>query len=220
VIEGGPYRLDSPSEARRIVRENGWALLVADGTDGLEASHVPCLLDPRRDKGRDAPQLIIVGHIGRADPMRRAILSGAEALLVFSGPHGYVSPTWYGEGTYVPTWNYVTVHAHGSLEALEGEAGFEVLRRTVAHLEASLPEPWSFERSGAEPYARQIAGGALVFRMETTRITTRAKLSQDKPSRVRARVIAALERGAGAGPPLAAEMRRFLDGSETEPSTE
>jgi transcriptional regulator len=208
MIQGGPYRLASWSEIRRIVQGHGWAMLAATGLSGVEVAHVPCLLDPHHDGGGDIEQLVLLGHIGRADPVRAAILSAVEGLLVFTGAHGYVSPTWYGEGTYVPTWNYVTVHARGPLEPLEGEECMDVLRLTVDHFEAFMPTPWSLE--AAKKYARQIAGGALAFRIKTTRVTARAKLSQDKPEPIRRRVIKALKREPAGASALAGEMRRVM----------
>jgi len=212
MIEHGAHRLDSMAQARRILRGHGWATLIAEGPSGIEASHTPCLLDPHRDEGDEAPGLVILGHVGRPDPITPAILGGKEALLIFAGPHGYVSPTWYGEGTYVQTLNYVTVHARGPLEPLEDEDCLEVLRATIDHFEAPLPEPWSLDGGDAEPYARRIVGGAVGFRMTTTRVTARAKLSQEKPLRIRERVVDVLDAGASGGLALAEEMRLLAGG--------
>lgn len=198
------FAMPDPAEARRLIDGYGWAVLVTGGTAGLRATHIPCLLDPAAAGGQD---LVILGHTARADPQSRDLTAGDEVLLVFQGPHGYISPAWYESGPYVPTWNYEAVHVHGVPEVLEGEAGFSVLERTVEHFEAAFEEPWSLGSS--MDYARRIAPGTVAFRLRATRVEAKAKLSQDKPEEARARVAAALERpGPHRQPELAAEMRR------------
>lgn len=192
-------------EVRRLVRSNGWALLVTDGPDRLIASHLPCLLDP--DAG--ATDLVILGHIARADPQSRDLTNGGEALLVFQGAHGYISADWYEAGPYVPTWNFMVVHVYGEPEVLEGEEAFAVLERTVDHFEAARERPWRL--AGSMEYARRIASGTVAFRMRAARFEAKAKLSQDKSAEVQDRVIAALDRpGPYQNPRLRNEMRRTL----------
>lgn len=202
------FAMPDPAEARRLIDDYGWAVLVTGGSAGLRATHIPCLLDP--DTAADEKDLVILGHTARADPQSRDLTAGEEVLLVFQGPHGYISPTWYEDGPFVPTWNYEAVHVHGVPDVLDGEAGFAVLERTVEHFEAAFDEPWSLESS--MDYARRIAPGTVAFRLRATRVEAKAKLSQDKPAEVRARVAAALERpGPHGQPELAAEMRRTLN---------
>ena len=202
------FRLDDQA-ARAIVRDNPWAMLVT-GDGRPEATHLPVLLDEAV-----TDRLEVVGHVARADPQARALETAAEVLLVFQGPHGYVSPSWYGDGPYVPTWNYVAVHARGVPELLEGEPAYDVLRATVERFEAAFPQPWDL--GSVEGYARRIAAGTVCFRLRPTSVDAKGKLSQDKPEAVRRRVTAALaaegpyrnpdlaEAMRAAGPPLALE---------------
>ena len=204
------YAIESMAEVRRVIAEHGWSLLVTGGAGGLAVAHVPCLLDPKHDPGGDARELVVIGHAARHDPAVARLADGGEALLVFQGPHGYVSPAWYEDGPYVPTWNFVVVHLYGVPEVLEGAEAFDVLVRTVDHFEAARDEPWRLEGDALE-HAHRIASGTLPFRLCATRIDAKAKLSQDKPRAVQERVVVALEaEGPYRQPELAAEMRRTL----------
>lgn len=196
----------SMSDVRRLVQGYGWAVLV---TKSLCAAHVPCLLDADRDPGGDAAELVLLGHTARADPASRDLLEGGEVLLVFQGPNGYISPSWYDASPYVPTWNFTAVHVYGVPELLDGEEGFAVLERTVEHFEAARESPWRLGE--ALPYARRIAPGTVPFRLRAARVQAKAKLSQDKAPEIQDRVIGALEQpGPYRRPELAAEMRRTL----------
>jgi transcriptional regulator len=178
--------------ARAVVREHPFATIV--GRD-LRATHMPCLLDEGRD------ELAVVGHVACGDPVA-GVLDG-PLLLIFHGPHGYVSAGWY-ESETIPTWNHVTLHVRGTPELLDD--ALPVLRRTVDHFEAAVERPWSLDRMGST--ARDMADRVVAFRLVAESWHAEAKLSQDKPERERARVLAGLE-GSGpyGNPPLAAAMR-------------
>ncbi|MGN6721199.1 MAG: FMN-binding negative transcriptional regulator, partial [Marmoricola sp.] len=136
-------------------------------------------------------------------------LGEGEITLVVYGPHGYVSPSWYGAGGYVPTWNYVVAHLSGHPEVLSPEETFEVLRLTCDHHEGRRPQPWHLEDE--ETYARRIAGATAGFRLVATRIEAKSKLSQDKPADVAHRVAVALDDDpVHANPALARAMRAVL----------
>jgi transcriptional regulator len=211
MLERAEYAMESMEEVRRLIRNHGWAVLVAGSSGDLRAAHVPCLLDPAHDAGGAGAQLVVIGHTARADPVVSELLSGQQVLLVFQGPNGYISPAWYGESPSLPTWNFTAVHVRGVPEVLQGEEGFSVLERTVEHVEAARDDPWEL-RGDALAYARRIAHQTAPFRVRSAAIQAKAKLSQDKPPRIQDRVIAALEVG---GPyrnaQLAAEMRRVLE---------
>ena len=175
------YRMPDDAVARFIDR-HGWALLITEGTQGLRAAHLPCLVDGGLES--QPSDLVILGHTARADPQSRDI-GDSEALLIFQGPHGYISPSWYEAGPYVPTWNYTAVHVYGVPQLLEGEEAFSVLERTVEHFEAAFERPWQL--TSAMDYARRIAPGVVAFRLSPTRVEAKSKLSQDKPGEVQDR---------------------------------
>src|SRR5215208_5129580 len=205
-----PYGIESMAEVRRLIARHGWALLLRGGSRGLQAAHVPCLLDPEHDRGGEDAELVVIGHGARRDPAAAGLEDGDEVLLVFQGPHGYISPAWYGEGPFVPTWNFTAVHVYGVPEVLDGEEGFAVLERTVDYFEAARDEPWRLEGEAME-HAQRIAGGTVPFRLRATRVEAKAKLSQDKSRAIQERVVEGLdEPGPYRQPELAAEMRRVL----------
>ena len=110
--------------------------------DGLPtASHLPLLVDAEADRLR--------GHLARANPQCAHFAAGAGALVVFHGPHGYVSPSVYEERPSVPTWNYVAVHARGASRAVDEAALRQILEDTVARFD---PTGWRIE--GGEDYLR------------------------------------------------------------------
>jgi len=187
------FRLADVEAAREIVRAHPFATVV---TADLRATHMPCLLD------EDTDGLTILGHVARADPVSAVI--DRPVLLIFQGPHGYVSASWY-ESETIPTWNHVTLHVRGTPEPFED--AMPVLERTVAHFEAAVEHPWSLDRMGDA--AREMADRVVAFRLRAASWHAEAKLTQDKPQHERARVLAGLE-GAGAyrNPALAAVMRR------------
>src|SRR5688572_14776013 len=109
-----PSSFAPPDEASLFdaIEQYSFALLVTGGGDELVASHLPLLLD--RTLGARGT---LLGHMARANEQWQSA-AGEPALAVFSGPHAYVSPTWYEATQVVPTWNYVAVHAYGRLELI------------------------------------------------------------------------------------------------------
>src|SRR5467141_3558533 len=126
-----------------FIEQHSFSLLVSQ-VDGLPfASHLPLLLD--RTAG---PHGTLVGHMARANPQWREA-GGQTALAIFSGPHAYISPTWYEAEQVVPTWNYTAVHASGRVEVIEEEeALLDIVQETVRVYERAMRRPWSFDGSG------------------------------------------------------------------------
>jgi len=148
------------------------------------ATHLPLLLD--RQAG---PWGTLFGHVARDNPQWQA--TDRNVLVVFSGPHAYISPTWYEAKNVVPTWNYVAVHVSGTLQIVdEGEATLHILRDLVSFQEKSMPSPWNFPDDDA--YAGVLAQSVVAFRVEITRIEGKWKLSQNHARQRREKVIAAL----------------------------
>jgi transcriptional regulator len=198
------YLLEDVAEVKRLIRRNPWMTYVSPTAKGLVASHYATLLE---ETGDDS--ISIVSHFGRPDEVAHE-LGQHEVLVVVQGPHGYISPNWYAEGDFVPTWNHVTAHLYGVPEILSDDENFRVLGELVDHFEARMPTPVSLDidRSRAE----RIAKGTVGLRIRVTRFDARAKLSQNKTPEVREQIMTALE---GSGPyadaALAAEMRRVDD---------
>jgi transcriptional regulator len=194
-------------EARRVIAEHGWARIVTCGSEGLRATYGFFVLE-------DAPgdEIVVAGHFARADPQCADIDACTPALLIFEGPHGFVSASWYRpELTDVPsTMNHVSVHVRGTPQPLDGEAHFDVLRRTLERHEAALgASRWRLEGGGLE-LSRRIAPQTVAFRLRANRVEAKAKLSQAMPRPVRERIIERLdEPGPHQHRDLAALMRRL-----------
>ncbi|MFI1093334.1 FMN-binding negative transcriptional regulator [Streptomyces sp. NPDC020917] len=205
MLEQPIYALTDPVRLRELVASHGWATLVsATGRGGPVVSHLPVIPDPEGD----ADDLTILGHLARADAELHE-LGDHDVVVIVEGPNGYMSPSTYRAGPYVPTWNFVVAHLHGRPDVLDAERTYRVLERTVEQFEAGRPEPWRL--GTVEDYAREIAPYTTGFRLRPARVAGKHKLSQDKPYEVATRAADALD---GDGPhgnrALAAAMRRVL----------
>jgi transcriptional regulator len=183
------------------------ATLVTVGPDGLRASILPLLFDP--DEGALGT---LRGHLARPNPQVRDVAAGlgAEALVIFNGPEAYVSPAWYEEkrrtGKVVPTWNYVTVLAHGSLVAHpEPEWLLAHVRRLVDRHEAQRDEPWSVD-DAPDGYVETQVRAIVGLELRISRLEAKRKLSQNRSAEDVAGVIEGLEAGTPSGRAVAAEM--------------
>ena len=180
------FTTDDRAAIARLMHEHSFATLVTPAAPEPLVSHLPLLLVPGCE-----PHGKLLGHFARANPHWQQVRE-VQSIAVFHGPHAYVSPSWYSEpDRMVPTWNYATVHAHGVLEIVEDAVEAQgIIAALVQRFEASRPAPWKFVRDQRE---RDVLMGAIVpFRMRIRRIDAKFKLSQNRSSDDRARVIAAL----------------------------
>jgi transcriptional regulator len=193
------------AKLHELLRRYGFAVLTSRCEGGLIASHLPLLLDAGGDAG---PHGRLLGHMARANPQWRDVRG--EVMAIFSGPHAYVSPSWYEEGGTVPTWNYVAVHAYGTFQVVEErDRLLDILRRSVRTYEGPRPEPWSFDESA--PHVETMLKAIVGFRIEITRLEGKWKLSQNHPEGRRQKVRRALESQADEGSrAVAASMREIL----------
>ncbi|MDX1946173.1 MAG: FMN-binding negative transcriptional regulator [Pirellulaceae bacterium] len=183
------------------IERYSFAILASQDNGQLVASHLPLLLD--RGSGSKGT---LLGHLARANPQWQSAAT-QEVLVVFSGPHAYISPTWYAAERVVPTWNYVAIHAYGKLELMDDRDTSSLLARMVAHFEAPLPQPWQLAGQPADFTAnltRQIVG----FRIPIDRLEGKWKLNQNQPAERRERVASALENHGSADALAVAELMR------------
>jgi len=169
------FRVEDASKLAAFIQRHSFATLIThDGTAPF-ASHLPMLFRP--EVGSHGT---LVSHMARANLQWQQFAPGSEALVVFQGPHSYISPSWYQTEPAVPTWNYATVHAYG-IPAIfsEHERVVSLLRETVAAYEASRDRPWS----GILPddYRDKLIKGIVAFEIPVTRIEGKFKLSQNRP---------------------------------------
>ena len=205
------FAVPDPAEARRIMREHCFALLVTAAEGAPVATHLPFLFDPER-----GPNGTLLCHMARANPQWKDFAKleaeGSEALVIFQDPHGYISPNWYGPGPAVPTWNYLAVHAYGSPRIIDDAAKIKPHQeRLVAAHEAGFAAPWSMAGQD-DAYIGRMLRGIVAFEMPITRLEAKAKISQNRNEADRQGVIAGLEAGGRpADLELAAAMRRAAE---------
>jgi transcriptional regulator len=186
-----------------FIELNSFGLLVSQ-VEGLPfATHLPFLLE--RTTG---PHGTLLGHMARANPQWREA-GGQTGLAIFSGPHAYISPTWYEAEQVVLTWNYTAVHAYGRLQIVEDEGALlEIVERSVRVYENAMPRPWSFDGSSA--FVKRMLAQIVGFRIEVQKIEGKWKLNQNQPVERRQKVVRALQQQGGENAQAIATVMRAM----------
>ena len=188
------------------MRSYSFAILfgMQSGPEGVPtpvATHLPLVV---KDEGEHG---LIEGHFARANRHWQS-LAGHETLVVFPGPHSYVSPTLYTDPLSVPTWNYIAVHAYGTMELVDDEPGKDaLLKGLIAQNEAAYAEQW---RNLPEGFRRTLLAGIIGFRIPIARIEGKFKISQNREPQERRNVQNAQAAGTPDQQSLAAWMQRLI----------
>jgi transcriptional regulator len=188
------FRIDDVAQMHALMRARPFATVVATGADGLTASHMPTVL---RDGGAYG---VVEFHLARANPHCKVLAEGNEALMIFQGAEGYITPNWYPSktehGKVVPTWNYAIVHAYGRPEVMPDA---ETLRRHVGELTAqqehSEEKPWALTDAPAS-FVDSMLRAIVGFRFAIARLEGKWKMSQNRGMQDRAGVVQGLRRRA------------------------
>lgn len=195
-----PYnQIADRAQQLAMMRGNNFAILVTGSEGELQASHLVCLVEERGEA------IAVVGHMAKSNPQWQSFFDD-DVLLIFHGPHAYVSPRWYEQKERVPTWNYAAVHAYGKVRVIDaGGAKHEVMRRLV-----SLQDPaWLADFDSLRPeYVATMLDGIVAFEVHVSRLETRWKLSQNRGRREQERIAAALENSADSAGRATAELTR------------
>jgi transcriptional regulator len=204
-----PFRETRPDVLAAFIRANPFGQLITAGASGLQACGAPFILR-KGDQG-----FRLEAHLARANP--QASRDGAEALVLFHGPHAYVRPAWYEtkkrDGRAVPTWDYIVVQARGSISLVEDPARLRAhLEALSAQQESGFADPWS-PADAPEGYIEQLMRGIVGLSLDVVELEGVWKLSQNHPRENRLGVIAGLsamgEPGASA---IAAAIAEREDG--------
>lgn len=175
-----------------LIEGEPFGLLATTGGDGAPfATHLPFLVERR---GGDT---VLVGHVARANPHWQMFDGARQALAVFQGPHGYISPAWYATPAKVPTWNYIAVHAYGAPRIVE-DAGSarKAIAALTARFETGRPDPWEMS-SLPEREAEKLLTALVVFEMPVIRLEGKWKLGQHMAEEDRLGAVAGLTREGG-----------------------
>jgi transcriptional regulator len=177
------FKEDRVPELHAEIRRIAVGTLITNSADGMEASHIPMLIDPE-----PTPYGTLRGHIARGNGQWKRAASGGEALVTFLGPDAYVTPNWFPSkretGKVVPTWNYIAIHAYGPLHFFEDKAPLLdiVTRLTQTHEGKRLgknPGPWAVTDAPAD-YIDAMLKAIVGFELPIARLEGKWKLSQNK----------------------------------------
>jgi transcriptional regulator len=177
-------RVRDHAETVSFIRENPFAILVSASESGPFATHIP-ILTRETDN-----QLVLHGHMAKANPHCALLQNGEESLAIFHGPHAYISPRLYESRESVPTWNYAAVHVYGRTRAVtEPERLLEETREIINAFDPSYFEQWS---GLSDKFRTGMLKHIVGFEMVATRIEAKFKISQNRSKADQAAVIASL----------------------------
>lgn len=164
-----------------FVRQHNFAVLVTNGADGRpRATHLPFSIELTENK------LKLTAHLSKANPQWREF-EGQEVLVIFNGPHAYISPANYEKQQNVPTWNYIAVHVYGAINIVTDEArGYEILEAMMRESEPEFLKQWA---TLSEAYKSDLYSGIVPFEITITNIEAKHKLSQNKTAAERENII-------------------------------
>jgi transcriptional regulator len=170
-----------------LIEAHPFGSLITMGASGLIASHIPMVLE----RNGTSPS-VLRGHLSRANSQWKEFNPEMEALAIFSGPHHYITPTWYAEkaetGKVVPTWNYAVAHAYGRVNIHQASDWLLAHLDTLTNIhEGGNETPWKLA-DAPEEYVSVMMKGIVGFELEITRLEGKWKMSQNRPDADRQRV--------------------------------
>ena len=200
------FEVEDLTTLHGFIEAHSFATLVGALDGAPFATHLPLLLD--RDRGEKGT---IVGHVARANPHGRLFDGKSPALAIFTGPHAYVSPSWYASADKVPTWLYTAVHAYGRPQATQDPLKVRaLLERMVELYESGFAEPWRLSGQ-REAYLEGMQRGIVAFEMPIERIEGKFKLNQIKSEADRRGTAAGLK---ATGDAMAREVAELMEALE------
>lgn len=194
------FKVTDPEMIRGFIHENGFGILISSVSGKLWATHIPLLLLKDRDNND-----ILTGHISKANIQWKEFEKSRDVLVVFPGPHAYISSSWYDHEN-VPTWNYLAVHVSGTIHITEGEELKNHLAAMVDKYESVMPHPVSVEKMSGQ-FVQHEMKGIVGFKITITEIQAAEKLSQNRDDTNFGRIIEGLE---NQGDKDSAEMARIM----------
>ena|ERR1700722_13244940 len=194
------FAVEDLQQLHDFMDEFNFATIVTERAGELTASHIPFLLD----RGAE-PYGALRAHVAIGNPQLEDFRAGARALVIFQGPHTYVSPSWYVQPQNVPTWNYTVVHAYGVPTIGDQSATLAHLKQLVAKHEKGFERPWDFDPNAA--WIQRLLPGIAAFEIKIEKLQGKFKLNQNRTPADRAGVIEALGESED---PLQRAVARFM----------
>lgn len=163
------FKNEDADQIRDFLRKNSFGILVNRNYGKFWATHTPMELDTNSD-GRE----VLYGHVSRENPQWQSFASGEQVMAIFTGPHSYVSSSWYDHEN-VPTWNYTAVHVYGKIRIVEGDIVINFLKKLVDKYEQNSEKPLSFDALSPETLMQ--ASGIVCYEIEIEEIQAVHKMS-------------------------------------------
>jgi len=177
-------RVDDQEQVLAFMQAHSFATLVSLVNGQLFATHLPLII-VAQEEGK-----LLRGHMAKANPHWQELATQREVLVIFQGPHAYISPTHYAKWESVPTWNYMAVHAYGSARLIQDEAGLlTALGELIAANDPAYQQRWE---SLPDTFRSGMLNGIVAFEITITRLEGKFKLSQNRPVEDQQRVATAL----------------------------
>jgi len=192
------FQNNDPEDIRRFLEANGFGILVSQSSGQLHATHLPMLLS--------ADGTRLTGHIARGNQQGKSFSNPGEVLAIFSGPHTYISSSWYDHQN-VPTWNYVAVHVYGTLRIIAEDELRASLKQLMDKYEKASEKPARIEDL-TDDYMKHAIMGLVGFEINITKIDATYKLSQNRDAANHQAVIKELEKRGDAGSLEVAELMK------------
>lgn len=165
------YKENDEQKLIEFMQAYNFATLISTNNSNICATHLPFVIEKRGEK------LILVCHMAKANPQWEAFTQN-EVLVIFQGPHAYISPTHYEKQQNVPTWNYIAVHAKGKTKIIsEPSEVIALMEKTINHFEKGFYEQW---KSLSPEYVNGMLKAIVGFEIEVTKLEGKFKLSQNK----------------------------------------
>jgi len=180
------YKNENQEEIRAFLKENSFGILINQTKGKLCATHIPIELE-LNSEGKE----ILQGHISKVNPQAEGFAENDQVLAVFTGPHSYISSSWYDHEN-VPTWNYIAVHVYGKIKIVDYETAVEQLKKLVDKYEVNSENPVRVEDLSAKTMRE--AKGIFGFEIEIEEIQAAKKLSQNRDDLNYKNIISELEK--------------------------
>ncbi|HEY4628553.1 MAG TPA: FMN-binding negative transcriptional regulator [Flavobacterium sp.] len=180
------YKNENQEAITAFLKENSFGILINQTNGKLWATHIPLELSINAEG-----KTILEGHISKENPQWKGFAEDDQILAIFSGPHSYISPSWYDHEN-VPTWNYIAVHVYGKIKIIEGDAVIQSLKRLVDKYEKNSENPVRIEDLSEKTMMQ--SRGIVAFEIEIEEIQAQHKMSQNRDDKNYQNIISELEK--------------------------
>jgi transcriptional regulator len=180
------YKNENQEAIIAFLKENSFGILINQTNGKLWATHIPLELGTNKEG-----KTILEGHISKENPQWKGFAENDQILAIFSGPHSYISPSWYDHEN-VPTWNYIAVHVYGKIKIIEGDAVIESLKKLVDKYEQNSENPVRIEDLSEKTMMQ--SRGIVAFEIEIEEIQAQQKMSQNRDDKNYQNIISELEK--------------------------